>query len=153
MLAAGDMVRSIFYHPVSMNFYRHALCFVLLICCGQSGAVELKCQIAGSSKVASLDQLPASVQALLGRSKGGYLDIADIGGEFNPGCIVVDPPVPQRRLVRGTIGQQCIQLVVEYGGIAHYEKTLEFQLDEHGWRQVTGLGIPKAPMAPPAKAH
>lgn len=125
----------------------------MLIYFAQSGAEELKCPMVESKALASLDELPVAVQALLERSKaGGYLDIADIGGKFNPSCIVLGPPIPQRRLVRGTMEQSCIRLVVEYGGISHYEKTLEFQLDEHGWQQVTGLDFEKAPAASSAKA-
>lgn len=131
-----------------MNCYNRGFAIVLLMAFSQCWAEPLKCVGEGSAPVTTLDELPAAVQQMLGRSRTGSGGIADIGGKFNPGCVIVGEPVPMRRLVSGKLSEQCIQLVVEYGGVGHSQRTLEYQLLPAGWRQVTGMALDQLPKAP-----
>jgi hypothetical protein len=113
-------------------------------------AEDAQCHADGGKAVASLDELPAKVQDLLGRATTGIDGIADIGGKFNPSDAIIDNTVPMRRLVGGTTSHHCILLTIEYGGIGHHQKTLEFRLEETGWVLATDMRLKRAPAAPPA---
>jgi hypothetical protein len=100
--------------------------------------------------VTSLNELPALVQDLLGRARPGVAGIADIGGKFNPGDVIIDDTVPMRRLIGGVAGHRCIRLTLEYGGVGHHEKKLEYQLIADSWIQVKGANPERAPAFLPA---
>ena len=134
----------------AMRIHKIFLPFLLLICFTECGAEELKCDIRSSATITTLDELPGQVQDLIGRSRIGSAGIANIGEDFNPGCVVLSPPLPMRRLVNGNIGQQCIRLVIEYGGVGHHQRTLEFQQYQTGWQQVSGTALDQLPKPPPA---
>ena len=121
-----------------------------LSCSAQVWAQAPQCDAIEGKVVASLGELPAKVQDILGRAKTGVSGIADIGGEFNPSDAIVDRSVPMRRLVSGAMGRSCIWLTIEYGGIGHYQKKLEYRLGDHGWTQVKDATSGRAPFrAPP----
>lgn len=129
-----------------------AVLFFMLAVPAQAWAGDTRCDTGDGKAVTSLDELPGRVLALLGRDKAGTAGIADIGGQFNPSDAITDASVPMRRLVAGGAGAHCIWLTVEYGGIGHYQKRLEYQLDAHGWTQTKGAQAPWAPaMLPAAK--
>lgn len=98
----------------------------------------------------SLDALPAQVQDLLERARPGVAGIADIGGKFNPSDVILDQSVPMRRLMGGVAGRRCIWLTVEYGGVGHYQKKLEYHLIAHNWMQIKGTHPERAPAVLPA---
>jgi hypothetical protein len=114
-----------------------------------AGVQAPQCDATAGDTVTTLYQLPPQVLELLRLAKGGTEGIADIGGKFNPSDVIIDASIPMRRLLGGAIGRSCITLNVEYGGIGHYQKTLEYRLRENGWVQVKGAGIERAPAAPP----
>src|SRR5471030_1496390 len=93
-------------------------------------AQDMRCDASEGKPVASLDELPVKAQEILGRAKSGISGIADIGGKFNPSDAIIDDSIPGRRLISGVAGNSYIWLVVEYGGIGHYKKNLEYQLRE-----------------------
>lgn len=124
---------------------------VVLACPVQSRAQDASCDADDRAAVTSLDALPAKVQDLLGRARPGIAGIADIGGKFNPTDVILDQTVPMRRLIGGVAGHRCIWLTVEYGGVGHYEKKLEYRLIANSWMQVKGANAEWAPaVLPPA---
>jgi len=127
-----------------------ALVFFLLACSVQAGAQDSRCDADERVVVTSLDELPAQVLELLGRANPGTLGIADIGGRFNPSDVVIANSVPMRRLVKGLADRHCIWLTVEYGGVGHYQKTLEYSVSENSWAQVKDANSGHAPGIPPA---
>lgn len=122
---------------------------LMLACTAQSRAQDASCDADDRAAVTSLDALPAQVQDLLGRARPGIDGIADIGGKFNPSDVILDQTVPMRRLIGGVAGQRCISLTVEYGGVGHYEKKLEYRLIAHSWVQIKGANAEWAPAALP----
>ena len=127
-----------------------ALLILTLAFSAQAGAQNVHCDVTNGKAVTSLDELPAQILDLLGRDKTGTQGIANIGGEFNPSDAIVDHSVPMRRLVNGVAGLECIWLTVEYGGVGHYQKKLEYRLVDKNWAQVKGANSERAPSAPPA---
>lgn len=125
----------------------------MLLCFAQTQAQDLRCDADEGKAVTSLDELPAQVLNLLERAKTGTSGISDIGGEFNPSDVIVDATVPMRRLVSGVISHRCIWLIVEYGGVGHYQKKLEYRRTENVWHQIAGAGIERAPSLAPAATH
>ena len=128
----------------------HAALFVFML--GASvpiHAQDAHCNAHDGKAVISLDELPAQVQDLLGRDRTGTASIADIGGKFNPSDVIIDDSVPMRRLVGGIAGHDCIWLTVEYGGIGHYQKKLEYRLADNIWVQVKAANSEQTPSAPP----
>lgn len=138
---------------MTINLHSAALLLLALACSAQASAQDLHCHIDHGKAVTSLDQLPPQILALLERDKTGTDGIADIGGKFNPGDVIIDHSVPRRRLVGGVAGDDCIMLTVEYGGIGHYQKNLEYRLAAPGWTQLTATKAPRAPAHPPVAAH
>ena len=123
----------------------------LLACCAQAAAQDVRCDAGAGKPVTLLRDLPLQVLDVLGYDKGGTAGIAEIGGKFNPGDFIVDNSVPMRRLVGGAAGTYCIALTVEYGGVGHYQKTLEFRLRRNGWVQTKGQKPELAPPVLPAR--
>ena len=122
-----------------------AVLMLMLACTAQSWAQDVSCDTDDRAAVTSLDALPAQVQDLLGRARPGTHGIADIGGKFNPGDVILDQTVPMRRLIGGVAGHRCIWLTVEYGGVGHYEKKLEYRLIVDKWVQTRGASPERAP--------
>lgn len=128
-----------------------AVLMVMLACPAQSRAQDATCDADDRAAVTTLDALPAQVQYLLGRARPGIAGIADIGGKFNPSDVILDDTVPMRRLVGGVAGHRCIWLTVEYGGVGHYQKKLEYRLVADIWMQRKGADAERAPaVLPPA---
>lgn len=128
-----------------------AVLMVMLACPAQSRAQDATCDADDRAAVTTLDVLPAQVQYLLGRARPGIAGIADIGGKFNPSDVILDDTVPMRRLVGGVAGHRCIWLTVEYGGVGHYQKKLEYRLIADIWMQLKGPDAERAPaVLPPA---
>ncbi|KAB8066369.1 hypothetical protein [Janthinobacterium violaceinigrum] len=128
-----------------------AVLMVMLACPAQSRAQDATCDADDRAAVTTLDALPAQVQYLLGRARPGIAGIADIGGKFNPSDVILDDTVPMRRLVGGVAGHRCIWLTVEYGGVGHYQKKLEYRLIADIWMQRKGADVERAPaVLPPA---
>ena len=128
---------------------QYAALLILMLACS-ARAQDLHCDVNNGKAVTSLDELPAQILDLLGRDRTGTASIADIGGKFNPSDVIIDDSVPMRRLVGGIAGHDCIWLTVEYGGIGHYQKKLEYRLADNIWAQVKGANSARAPSAPPA---
>jgi hypothetical protein len=117
-------------------------------------AQNTHCEIAQARELASLNDLPAQVQDLLGRSVVGTGGISDIGGKFNGSDAIVDSSIPMRRLKSGQVGADCIHLAVERGGIGYWVQQAEYQLVDGGWVQIAGQRLQKAPpLAPTAGAR
>ena len=130
-----------------------ALLVFVLSWSAQATAQDERCPAAEGKAVTSLDELPAQVLDLLDRARTGTAGIADIGGKFNPTDVIVDNSVPMRRLVTGVAGPQCIWLTVEYGGIGHYQKQLEYRLDKNQWVQTRFANVERAPLLAPPSRH
>lgn len=120
---------------------------LLLLCSARIHAQDLLCDAEQAKALMSIEELPVQVLHLLGHSKTGRDGIADIDGKFNPTDVIVDQTVPMRRLVSGVMGPRCIRLIVEYGGIGHYQKTQEYRRTANVWLQTSGAEIPRAPSA------
>ena len=131
-----------------MNLKYAALLILTLAFSAQACAQELHCDVTNGKAVTSLDELPAQILDLLGRDKTGTQGIADIGGKFNPSDVIIDDSVPMRRLVGGIAGHDCIWLTVEYGGIGHYQKKLEYRLADSIWAQVKGANSATGTLRP-----
>lgn len=127
-----------------------AVLMLMLACPAQAWAQDASCDADDRTAVASLDALPAQVQDLLGRARPGVAGIADVGGKFNPSDVILDRSVPMRRLIGGVAGQRCIWLTVEYGGVGHDRKTLEYHLIANNWIQLKGANPERAPAILPA---
>ena len=137
-----------------MKLKKHGILLLLMVgCLAQVRAQESQCNTAEGKVLASLDELPAQILDLIGRSRTGIYGISDIGGKFNSSDAITDATVPMRRLVSGIVAPSCIGVVVEYGGVGHYQKNLEYRLTEGGWRQVAGAGLERAPRLAPVAAH
>lgn len=131
----------------------YAAVLMLMLACpaqAQAWAQDASCDAEDRTAVTSLDALPAQVQDLLGRARPGVAGIADVGGKFNPSDVILDQSVPMRRLIGGAAGQRCIRLTVEYGGVGHDRKTLEYQLIANNWMQLKGANPERAPAVLPA---
>lgn len=133
-----------------MKLGHGVLLVFMMACSAQACAQDSRCDADDRKAVASLDELPAQVLDLLGRARTGTAGIADIGGKFNPSDAIADDSIPMRRLVGGMAGHHCILLTVEYGGIGHYQKKLEYRLGGNGWVQIKDANEGRAPAAPPA---
>jgi hypothetical protein len=126
---------------------------LLLLSSAPIHAQELPCDAERGKALMSIEELPAQVLYLLGRAKPGLDGIADIGGKFNPTDAIIDSALPMRRLVSGVMGARCIRLVVEYGGIGHYQKTQEYRRTGNVWLLTAGADtIPPAPSSVPVRA-
>lgn len=133
-----------------MKFKHPALLLSLLLCFSPIHAQDLQCDADEGKAVMTLDQLPVQVLYLLGRAKTGTSGISDIGGKFNPTDVIVDETVPMRRLVSGVIGDHCINLIVEYGGIGHYQKKSQYRRFENIWLLTEGADMERVPSLAPA---
>jgi hypothetical protein len=129
---------------------RHVACLLLLLCSAQLHAQDFSCDAERGKALMSIEELPAQVLYLLGHAKTGLDGIADIGGKFNPTDAIVDDTWPMRRLVSGVMGRHCIRLIVEYGGLGHYQKMQEYHRTENLWLQTAGAEIPRSPSSAPA---
>lgn len=127
-----------------------ALLIFMLGCSTQACAQDSRCDGDEGKAVTSLDKLPAQILDLLGHDKTGTSGIADIGGKFNPTDAIIDDSVPMRRLISGIAGHHCIWLTVEYGGVGHYQKKLEYRFSENSWVQVKTANSGWAPSVLPA---
>jgi hypothetical protein len=114
-------------------------------------AQDTHCEIAQARELASLSDLPAQVQDLLGRSVVGTGGISDIGGKFSVSDAIVDSSIPMRRLKSGQVGADCIHLAIERGGIGYSVQQAEYQLVDGAWVQIAGKRLKQAPpLAPTA---
>ncbi len=75
---------------------------------------------------------------MLGRFEKPQPAIADIGEKFNASDVIYANSPPHRRLVSGVATKDCIELKVEFGGIAHYTEQIEFQDTWRGWAKTKG---------------
>ena len=96
------------------------------------------CPAETARPVASLRELPQDVLALLGRLDKPHPLIADIGEKFNPSDVIYPDSPPLQRLVSGVIAKDCVELKVEFGGIAYFTEQVEFQNTWRGWVKTKG---------------
>ena len=112
-------------------------------------AVQAQACPAGVARpISSLSELPKDVLNLLGRLEKPQPVIADIGENFNPSDVIYPNSPPQRRLVSGIASKDCVELKVEFGGIAHYTEQVEFQDTWRGWVTTKGNYAPILKPAP-----
>lgn len=109
------------------------LLFVLL-----PAALVQACPSESARPIASLRELPNDVLSLLGRFEKPQPGIADIGEPFNPSDLLYPGGPPRRRLVSGIAAKDCVELKVEFGGIAHYMEQVEFHDTWRGWVKTKG---------------
>lgn len=119
---------------------------ILLFCILHTGSAQIyaqdsKCESVEGAVINSLNELPAEVQDLLGRSERGFNGISDIGGKFNSSDVISDSTIPMRRLVSGTVGPNCVRLIVEHGGSGYGKTQLEFERFELRWVQVKSVPV------------
>lgn len=88
---------------------------------------------AGMHEVIALADLPAQIRSDLG--VGQENTIADRGGPFNPGCVMVAGK-PNQRFMLAALGAASAVVAVEYGGIAHGASSREYQLTHGDWTLV-----------------
>jgi len=120
---------------------RFLLFCVLHACSAQIFAQNLSCEFVGGTVVKSLNELPSEVQGLLGRSERGINGISDIGEKFNSSDVISDSTIPMQRLVSGTVGLNCIRLIVEHGGSGYGKTQLDLERFELGWVQVKSIAV------------
>lgn len=103
--------------------------------------------------IASLSDLPQEVLNLLGRFDKPRAGIADIGESFNASDVIYPDSPPQQRLVSGVAGKDCVELKVEFGGIAYHTEQIEFRDTWRGWTRTRGgygpVVLKPAPVQPP----
>jgi hypothetical protein len=87
------------------------------------------------SEARSLGELPAGVRTLLGVGRSGRDGIADQGGPFNAGDVIVDD-TPQRRFALGIANDATVVVAVEHGGIGYRVEVLEFHQVDALWEPV-----------------
>lgn len=116
-------------------------------------AISVQACPAGATRpLSSLNELPRELLTVLGRFDKPNPRIADIGEKFNASDVIFANSAPQRRLVAGAAAENCVELKVEFGGIAHRTDTLEFQNTGEGWTLTKG-GYDQAAIKPaPAEA-
>jgi len=131
-----------------MHYGCGAALMLLLAAAAPALAQDGRCDAGQGKAVATLDELPPQVLHLLGRDKTGTAGIADIGGKFNPSDAIIDNSIPMRRLLGGRAAPHCIVLAVEYGGVGHYERTLEYRLAGQEWTEFKAPNAGKAPNFP-----
>ena len=111
------------------------------------------CPPEAARPIASLSDLPQEVLYLLGRFDKPRAGIADIGEQFNPTDVILPDSPPRRRLVSGVAAKDCVELKVEFGGIAYYTEQIEFQYTWRGWAKTKGgydtPGVKPAPALAP----
>lgn len=91
------------------------------------------CPASATRPIASLNELPRELLNVLGRFDTPRPRIADIGEKFNSSDVIYADSAPQRRLVTGAAAKDCVDLKVEFGGIAYRTELLEFQNSPNGW--------------------
>jgi hypothetical protein len=116
--------------------------FLVVLCLAESVPHAAAGQAAepagpGWTEVRLLAELPPQVQALLGVGQGGQdSEIADRGGRFSAGCIVMEG-VPGKRFVRAMFNADSGSVTIEHGGIAHWFEKIEFRLADARWRMAS----------------
>lgn len=88
---------------------------------------------AGMHEVSALAGLPEQVRKDLGVDRENT--IADRGGPFNPGCIMVAGK-PNQRFMLAALGAGSAVVAVEHGGIAHGAVSREYRLADGDWTLV-----------------
>ncbi|QGZ41303.1 hypothetical protein IP92_00228 [Pseudoduganella flava] len=124
---------------------------VTLLAAGLHGACRAAddCTAPSARTLASIDELPEAVQALLGRREPGIGGIADAGSRFNPSDAVAGmPPLPMRRFASASAGDGCYAVTLEQGGIAHWFETHIVRRERGAWR-VAGTRRPAPAELPP----
>ena len=106
-------------------------------------AMPAACTAEHFAEARSLSQLPTAVAQTLGRDVPGLEGIADRGGRFNP-TDVPSPGLPMKRFTLAALGKDCVLVVIERGGIAHYFSLLAFERTGPVWR-MTELGLLPGP--------
>lgn len=117
-------------------------------CRSQVQPIADTCEPAHGAALKSIRELPAEVQTALGRGRQDGAGIADIGEQFNRTDVILDETLPQNHLAGGRMGQDCIRLYVEHGGIGLFREELAFQRTDQGWTPVGRHDTRKAPPAP-----
>ena len=84
-------------------------------------------------EIASLAELPAEIRTIIGP------DVADRGGAFAAGCVAAHGE-PHSRFAGARQNGDIFHVTMEYGGIAHYFDTLDFQRVDGRW-----VHVPKQP--------
>jgi hypothetical protein len=108
---------------------------MLLALSGAACAHVLACPANGLRPVASLSALPDDVQLLLGRGNSGVGGIADAKEAFNASDAIAPGEVlPMSRFNRASLGEDCVTVIVERGGIAHHFEALVFRKEKLAWR-------------------
>jgi hypothetical protein len=101
---------------------------------------------------ASIGALPDDVQLLLGRGNRGVGGIADAGEAFNASdAIAPGSLLPMSRFKSAALAEDCVTVIVERGGIAHYFEALVFRKEKLAWRLV-GSRAPADEEMPQQKA-
>lgn len=96
------------------------------------------CPAEAARPIASLNDLPKDVLNLLGRFEKPRPGIADVGEDFNASDVIYPDSPPLRRLVSGVAAKDCVELKVEFGGIAYHTEQVEFQDTWRGWVKTKG---------------
>jgi hypothetical protein len=118
---------------------RLALLLTLLVSCSSETVPTVEWRGQQFRQVASLKDLPDSIQTVLGVGKPGLDGIADAGGSFNA-TDVVDTNLPMRRFVFAGLSKTHSLVVIERGGRGHNYLVGLYELpmtQQQGWVLVT----------------
>lgn len=99
---------------------------------GPASAAEPACLRESFVEARTLSELPASVLSILGSGHLGTDGIADRDGMFNATDIVV-PFLPTRRFVLAAVGERCVVIALEQGGVGHMFTVLLLKRAESTW--------------------
>ena len=116
------------------------------------GAEPVRCPAGESRLAASITALPDDIQLLLGRGNGGLSGIADAKEPFNAtDAIGPGELLPMSRFNTAMLGEDCVTVIVERGGIAHYFEALVFRKEKLAWR-LAGKLAPNGEETPAPRA-
>jgi hypothetical protein len=98
-------------------------------------AEPVQCSGGEMRPITSIATLPDDVQLLLGRGNSGVGGIADAKEAFNASdAISAGEVLPMSRFNKASLGEDCVTVIVERGGIAHHFEALVFRKEKLAWR-------------------
>ncbi len=97
------------------------------------------------SEARSLTDLPPALARKLGADQTGVAGIADRGGEF-PSTDNITKPIPMRRFSLAAVGEDCVLVALEQGGIGYSRQLRTYERKGTDWLEVrTQAIIPSIP--------
>jgi hypothetical protein len=129
---------SVFLTLEKMFRFLFAILFISFFCVQVIASDEVTTCVGDSFREGtSITELPKQVQATLGRFRAGFFGIADAGEKFNKSDVSIGDmkDVPMSRFISAKIGDDCIFVRIERGGIGYSQEELTFTRKDGIWTQ------------------